>query len=96
MTGEAALMGIPNDADLIALFRARAATGTLYLDADQPDPNPWKGMWQALCAWEAEQNPAGEPTPLRTAIHRITSEQPDTRNVFAVRTTEYGGDPRHG
>ncbi len=28
-------------------------------DADQPDPNPWKGMWQALCEYEVGINPAG-------------------------------------
>lgn len=57
---------------------------------------PYRGMWQAIVAWEAEQNPDGNPSTLRDALHRIASEHPEPAAIVAVRTTEYGGNPRHG
>lgn len=57
---------------------------------------PYRGQWQAICAWEQETNPDGVPTPLRAALTRIADEQPDAAKAIAVRTTEYGGGPRHG
>jgi len=53
---------------------------------------PYRGMWQALVAWEQEINADGLPTPLRAALHRIADEQPDAVAAFAVNTTRTGRD----
>lgn len=57
---------------------------------------PYFGMWQALCAWEAEQNQTGVPTPLRQVLYRIASEQPNACKAVAVNTTRYGRENEDG
>ena len=53
---------------------------------------PYRGAWQAICDWEREHNPAGDPTPLRKALYAIADEQPEGQDAFALRTTRYGRD----
>lgn len=66
--------------------------------AREEQQQPYRGLWQGIVA-KVHVLPPGQRIS-REELDRwcveLWNEQPDAAQVQAIRTTEYGGNPRHG
>lgn len=85
------------NAEPCAEFRRRSQTGAFKLDADVLDDG-YRGMWQALVAWERDAYERGDPIypqQLRDVLNGIAGDRPDAMRIFALNTTQRGREEEY-